>query len=237
MTAAAPARPSFGFTRHAVDRYIERLHDGRYDDSKALLELVAATHTAELVPRPSWLGNRVWTVAAPAMRWIAVPEAGREIIVTVVDGADQGIEEERIEYDALRVRRLLERIPQIGRAEATSPIPVSDGDYRSWAGLEHRRIEVERKRFALLRDALMTPTERMVRIRDKREARLADKEAARAFALTEQQAAIMRRNELLEAMAARLAEVDAECSATLLETWSRLRQPPGCGSPKGKEDG
>jgi hypothetical protein len=237
MTTVAPVRPSFGFTRHAVDRYIERLHDGRYDDSKALLELVAATHTAELMPRPSWLGNRVWTVASPAMRWISVPEAGREVIVTVVGGADQGIEEERIEYDAMRVRRLLERVPQIGRTEATSPIPASDGDYRTWAGLEHRRLQTEQKRFALLRDALMTPTERMVRIRNKRETRVADKEASRAFALTEQHAAIVRRNELLETMAARLAEVDAEGSAALLETWSRLRQPPGCGSPKGKEDG
>lgn len=227
MTEALPiVRPCFAFTRHAVDRYIERIHAGRCGDAKAIHELVTASHAAELLDRPSWHGNLVWSVRDPAMRWIAVLEEGRAIVLTIVAGADEGIEAERIEYDVLRVRRMLERIPQIGRVEATSPIPRGEAEYRSWVGLEVQRLGVERKRIAALRDALMTPRERTARIRETREERRQAKEDGRAHALAEADRAIKRRNELLEAMAARLAEVDPVGSAEVIEKWRRIGEPP-----------
>ncbi len=232
MSAAAPlalpiVRPRFAFTRHAVDRYIERIRDGRCDDARAIHELVTASHAAEPVDRPSWHGNLVWSVREPAMRWILVLEEGHAVVLTIIAGADEGVEAERIEYDALRARRLLERIPQIGRSEATSPIPRDEREYRSWVGLEARRLETEKKRLAALRDALLTPRERLSLMKgrkaDKREA----KESARAHALAEADRAIKRRNEILELMALRLAEVDPVGSAGALEMWRRLGKPPG----------
>ena len=235
---AAPQRPSFSFTRHAVDRYVERLHNGACAPIRALQDLAALAHRAELVPRPSWHGNTVWSVSEPAMRWIAVIEDGRAIVVTVLDGADEGIESERVEYDALRVRRLLERIPQIGRSEATSPVTPGEGEYRLWVALEMRRLEVERKRLAALRDAMQTPRERLTRARERRTERQVDRDSGRAHALTELQAAVVRRNDLLEAMATRLADVDAEESAGLLEQARRLRSPDAGGCElKGKVNG
>lgn len=227
MTAAPIAmRPVFGFTRHAVDRYIERLCGGKRSPGIALLELHDATRRAELVPRPSWHGNSLWSVADPAMRLVAVLEEDRAIVVTVIDGADEGIEAERIEYDALRVRRLLARIPELGRQEATSPAPASEGDYRAWVGLESRRLDVERKRLGALRDALMTPKERMAHIRLTHADRRAERESGRAHAMAEQDRAIKRRNELLETLTARLAEVDPVGSADLLDRVRALREPP-----------
>jgi hypothetical protein len=227
MTAASIAmRPVFGFTRHAVDRYIERLCDGKRSPGAALLELHDATRRAELVPRPSWHGNSLWSVADPAMRLVAVLEEDRAIVVTVIDGADEGIEAERIEYDALRVRRLLARIPELGRQEATSPVPEAEGDYRAWVGLETRRLDVERKRLGALRDALMTPKERMAHIRLTHADRRAERESGRAHAMAEQDRAIKRRNELLETLTARLAEVDPVGSADLLDRVRALREPP-----------
>lgn len=227
MTAAPVVmRPVFGFTRHAVDRYIQRLCDGKRSPGVALLELHDATRRAELVPRPSWHGNSLWSVADPAMRLVAVMEDDRAIVVTVIDGADEGIEAERVEYDALRVRRMLARIPEIGRQEATSPVPQGEGDFRAWVGLESRRLDVERKRLGALRDALMTPKERMAHIRLTHADRRAERESGRARAMAEQDAAIKRRNELLEALSARLAEIDPEGSAELLERVRALREPP-----------
>jgi hypothetical protein len=228
MTAAAPlalpiVRPCFAFTRHAVDRYIERVHGGRCDVARAIHELVTASHVAELLDRPSWHGDLVWTVREPAMRWIATLEEGRAIVLTIIAGAYEGIEAERIEYDALRARRLLERIPQIGQSEPTSPIPRGDEDYRSWVGLEVRRLEVERKRLSALRDAMMTPRERTARIRESRAERAAEREAGRAHAMAEADRAIKRRNELLDALAERLAEVDPVGSAELLERVASFR--------------
>lgn len=226
MTAAPVVmRPVFGFTRHAVDRYIQRLCDGKRSPGVALLELHDATRRAELVPRPSWHGNSLWSVADPAMRLVAVMEDDRAIVVTVIDGADEGIEAERVEYDALRVRRMLARIPEIGRQEATSPVPQGEGDFRAWVGLESRRLDVERKRLGALRDALMTPKERMAHIRLTHADRRAAKESARVNVMAEQDRAIKRRNELLEALAGRLAEVDPEGSAELLERARALREP------------
>jgi hypothetical protein len=232
MSAAAPLalpiiRPCFGFTRHAVDRYIERIHAGKCGDAQAIYELVNASHAAELLDRPSWHGNLVWSVREPAMRWIAVFEEGRAIVMTIVAGADEGVDAERIEYDALRARRLLERIPQIGRTEATSPIPRGEAEYRSWIGLEVRRLDVEKKRLGALRDALLTPRERTalikVRFAEKKEAR----DTGRAHALAEADRAIKRRNEILALMGSRLAEVDPVGSADVLEMWRMLGKPPG----------
>lgn len=218
MTAApVTIRPAFAFTRHAVDRYVERLHDGKCTDARALQELAAAAHVAEPMSRPSWHGNPMWCVIAPPMRWIAVAENGCAVVITVLSGADEGIEAERTEYEALMVRRRLALIPQIGRSEATSPVPRGDAEYRLWVGLESRRLEVERKRLAALRDALMTPRERMARIRETRGERRVKREEGQARALAEQQLAIMWRNDLIEAMAARLADVDPVGSADLIE--------------------
>jgi hypothetical protein len=229
MTAATPLplRPPFRFTRHAVDRYIERVHAGRCGDARALQELVAASHGAELLDRPSWHGNHVWSIREPAMRWIATIEDGSAVVLTIIAGADEGVEAERIEYDAVRVRRLLDRIPQIGRGEATSPAPRGEEDFRSWVGLESRRLEVERKRLGALRDALLTPRERMARRREELNERREGREAGQSIALAEADRAIKRRNNLLKAMAERLAEVDPAGSADVLETWRRLREPPG----------
>ncbi len=227
MTAAPIAvRPVFGFTRHAVDRYIERLCGGKRSPGVALLELHDATRRAVPVPRPSWHGNSLWSVADPAMRLVAVLEEDRAIVVTVIDGADEGIEAERIEYDALRVRRLLAKIPELGRQEATSPVPASEGDYRAWVGLESRRLDVERKRLGAIRDALMTPKERMAHIRLTHADRRAERASGRSRVMAEQDAAIKRRNELLEALTARLAEVDPVGSADLMERVRALREPP-----------
>jgi hypothetical protein len=227
MTAAPIAmRPVFGFTRHAVDRYIERLCGGKRSPGVALVELYNAARRAVPVPRLSWHGNALWSVDVPAMRLVAVMDEGRAIVVTVIDGADDGIEAEKIEYDALRVRRLLARIPELGQQEATSPVPQGEGDYRAWVGLESRRLDVERKRLGALRDALMTPKERMAHIRLTHADRRAEREQGRAHAMAEQDRAIKRRNELLDAMAARLAEVDAGGSSELLERMRALREPP-----------
>lgn len=227
MTAELPiVRPCFAFTRHAVDRYIERVHAGECGDSRAIQELAAASHAAELLDRPSWHGNHVWSIRDPAMRWIATIEDGRAIVLTIIAGADEGVEAERIEYDALRTRRLLERIPQIGQSEATSPIPRGDAEYRAWVGLEFRRLHVECKRLAALRDALMTPRERTARIRETREERRKAKEDGRAHALGEADRAIKRRNEVLAAMAARLLAVDPVGSAEVIDMWRRMSEPP-----------
>lgn len=231
MSAAAPlalptVRPCFAFTRHAVDRYIERVHGGKCGDTQAIHELVNASHGAELLDRPSWHGDLVWTIREPAMRWIATLEDGRAVVLTIIDGAYEGIEAERIEYDALRTRRLLERIPQIGKSEATSPIPRGEDNYRSWVGLEMRRLEVEKKRLAALRDALLTPRERTALKRDRVAERMANRESTHAHALKEADRAIKRRNELLEALVARLAAVDPVGSAELIEQVGALRCPP-----------
>jgi hypothetical protein len=231
MSAAAPralpvVRPCFGFTRHAVDRYIERIRAGKCSDAQAIHELVNASHAAELLDRPSWHGNIVWSVREPAMRWIAALEEGRTIVLTIVAGADEGVEAERIEYDALRARRLLERIPQIGRSEATSPIPRDEREYRSWVGLEVRRLEAEKKRLGALRDALLTPRERLSLMKERKADKREAKESARAHALAEADRAIKRRNEILAAMAARLLAVDPVGSADVIDMWLRIGDPP-----------
>lgn len=237
MIAAAPpalpvVRPCFAFTRHAVDRYIERVHGGKCGDAQAIHELVAASHGAELLDRPSWHGDLVWTIREPAMRWIATLEDGRAVVLTIIAGAYEGIDAERIEYDALRARRLLERIPQIGKSEATSPIPRDEGEYRSWVGLETRRLEVEKKRLGALRDALMTPRERIDCKRERQAERKANRGSAQAHALKEADRAIKRRNDLLEALVARLAAVDPVGSADLIEQVGALRCPPPNGETK-----
>jgi hypothetical protein len=159
-TVSASIRPPFRFTRHAVDRFVRRVWpslSGRAiaDDREAISILCGAVPSAELMLRRSILGDAIWSVADPAMRWITKPAEYRgrrcAVVVTVLGGADDSVAEEEAEREVIEAARRLAAAPELGREEATTPAPgPAEGDtlkaYRAWLALETQRLAVERER-------------------------------------------------------------------------------------------
>lgn len=232
MTAAAPTalRPPFTFTHHAIERFVKRVWPtvgtrAIADDREALTLLCNATELAELMPRRTALGDALWSVKDPAMRWITKPGEfkGRRVavVVTVLAGADDPVAEEKAERDVLDASRRLLVIPELGLSESTAPTPGPEESaelkaYRAWIALEVQRLAVERERLRKLNTPEIAALER-ARI-SLEQTKLADvrQEAARRER-TARHLATQAKEALFCELLARLAEVDAAGSADLLE--------------------
>ncbi len=250
MSAAAPLplRPPFRFTLHATDRFIKRVWPNISDrpiadDREALMLLVAAAESAELMPRRTNRGHAVWAIRDPAMRWITKPDEyrGRRVafVVTVLAGIEDAAAEEDAELEVIDAARRLEAVSAVGRPEATSPPPPDlDGlalkAYRAWGEVEKQRLAVERARLKALAAAsapapvrVCAPrrdpmAERTERIRLHHEGQRATAEAHER-GVTERHHLSLARDAMLVAMVERLAEVDPVGSAELIEKVNAFR--------------
>jgi hypothetical protein len=210
MSAVEPATmvPPFRFTRRAVDRFIKRVWPTLSsrpcaDDREALSLLCGASHLAEAMPRRSILGDVLWSVRDPAMRWISKPGEYRgqraAVVVTVLAGSDDAEAEERAEREVIEASRRLAAFPDLGLEESTTPAPEGYV-YRAWLQTEMHRLSLEKARIA----AINANGDR------KRQIEIAREKTARH--------AISHAHEALFCeLLARLAEVDAAGSADLLE--------------------
>lgn len=244
MTAAPIAlRPVFSFTHHATERFMARvwpsIGSGRAcaDGRKALAILCDAAARAEMLPRRTNMGHAVWQIADPAMRWITRPDTYRgrrvAVVVTVLGGADNVDAEEDAEREVLEAHRRLQAIPELGEPKPTSPPPgPAEADalkaYRAWVALETQRLAVERTRLKALAHAIASGKMKALDDRAAAEMRREytrhiDGHSKRVKGL---QQAIEMRNDLLLAMATRLAEIDPEGSAELLARADGLRGGP-----------
>jgi plasmid stabilization system protein ParE len=223
MTAVAPQRPSFGFTRHAVDRFIARVRPG-LDDREALQALAVAADLAELLPEPTRHGQDVWSVPEPAMRYITKRDLGVHVVVTVVAGATG--EAEEAAREVVEAYRRIALHPQIGTPEPTSPAPACCAKHvAAWSTYEVQRLAVEKARLRALA-ALSQPDDIEARVRERTAALRIEIQRLRA-----KQRAVDSRNALLLEAADALERQDSIWSRALRDKIRRLARE------KGKEDG
>jgi hypothetical protein len=231
MTVVAPARPSFGFTRHAVDRFIARVRPG-LDDREALQALAVAADRAELLPEPTRHGQDVWSVPEPAMRYITKRDLGVHVVVTVVAGATG--EAEEAAREVIEAYKRIAAHPQLGTPEPTAPAPVCCAKHvAAWSTNEQQRLAVEKARLRALA-ALSQPGDIEARVRERTAAlrhELQRQSHGQQSRLCAKQRAIDSRNALLLEAADALERHDSVWSRDLRE---KIRRVAG---EKGKEDG
>lgn len=231
MTAAPIAlRPAFSFTHHAIARFITRvwpkISDRPCADGREALSILAdAIPRAEVMPRRSSMGDTMWSVADPAMRWITRPGEFRgrrvAVVVTVLDGLEDVEAEAEAEREVMEAHRRLEAVPEIGAPTTPAPPPgpadiEAPKAYKAWLALEAQRLSLERERVrklnvpqvAALEHARLAIVQR--RLQDERDAD-ARRERTRRHAITQAHC------ELVRDLVDRLAEVDPAGSVELLE--------------------
>lgn len=235
MTTAAPLRPHFAFTRHAVDRFRSRV-DYTLDDRAALHALRDASTRAQLCERRTRFGQAIWAVERPALRLITKQDAGVAVVVTVLDGSDGG--EDVAEQDVIEAHKRIATVaPEIATETKPQPRPgCCAGHDAAWIDVEVKRLDVERKRIAAAvaietnrtkqieakRDAGRTKLERgrleVQRQAEARAARLeAKRENAQLHTARDVDKQVRYRNVLLRVAAAKLRALDPAGCADLLE--------------------
>jgi hypothetical protein len=143
--ASTGIRPEFGFTRHAVRRFIERVQ-ATTDHRDALRILADVADQAVLLPRRTRFGQAIWRVESPAMRWITKPDGGVTVVVTILDGSTGG--EDEAEQEVLDAHKRLASIaPDLVTATRPTARPrCCAGHAAGWLELETKRLDVERRR-------------------------------------------------------------------------------------------
>lgn len=156
-------RLDFGFTHHAVSRYMERVRPGA-DVQMALRDLHASTVRAKPIDRRTRSGQKVWLVDVPPMRLVTKPEGKGLVVVTVLDGHDGG-EDEAIEEVAEAYRRL-QSVPAAGTEEVTSPGPrtADKKPVGHWIELEKMRLATERERLKVVNRSIVADEEMRKRV-------------------------------------------------------------------------
>lgn len=244
-TAVTGVRPEFGFTRHAVFRFRQRVRPD-LDDREALRLLADVADQAVLLPRRTRFGQAIWRVESPAMRWITKPDNGATVVVTILDGASGG--EDEAEQEVLDAhKRLASEDPELATPTRPTAHPRCCGGHAAaWLDLETKRLEVERRRIETIAAATANSAKMMETKLEK--ARLgverAQAEAQRQAAAKEarkiknaasnvhegHRKALQRRHELLSSAVERLRAVDAEGSADLLVKIERVLRKSAKGS-------
>jgi hypothetical protein len=230
--ASTGIRPEFGFTRHAVRRFIERVQ-ATTDHRDALRILADVADQAVLLPRRTRFGQAIWRVESPAMRWITKPDGGVTVVVTILDGSTGG--EDEAEQEVLDAHKRLASIaPDLVTATRPTARPrCCAGHAAGWLELETKRLDVERRRIEAIAAADANAAKA---VEAKRNAERAKQERAKAEAQRQQAAAaihkakavaasareaksktLRQRTSLLRDAAERLRKIDAEASADLLE--------------------